>query len=225
MSGQLFALNNAASDTQKSFLSCQKLSPFAIVYVPAGRVPHPGPTGAAGAFVAPGAAGVATAVAFGSTGATTACGGIRNVCPGYGNCAGLTIALYANNVVSEMPNLLATASGESPATTVYTVSVPTALDGNVVEGPGSVLATGGIVAKLVGVTLTTVVATPSVSPPHEAKPKPETMTNANASDVDFDLELRRFLNTDNNSRAYEGLKGDASAPPLSHQGTSSRKYR
>jgi hypothetical protein len=78
---------------------------------------------------------------------------------------------------------------------------------------------------LVGVTLTTVVATPSVSPPHEAKPKPETMTNANASDLDFDLELRRFLNTDNNSRAYEGLKGDASAPPLSHQGTSSRKYR
>jgi hypothetical protein len=49
--------------------------------------------------------------------------------------------------------------------------------------------------------LTTVVATPSVSPPHDANPKPETMTNANASDVDFDLGLRRFLNTDNNSRA------------------------
>ena len=79
MSGQLFALNNAASDTQKSFLSCQKLSPFAMVYVPAGRVPHPGPTGAAGAFEAPGAAGFVTAVAFGSVGATTACGGIRNV--------------------------------------------------------------------------------------------------------------------------------------------------
>ena len=198
MSGQLFALNNAASDTQKSFLSCQKLSPFAMVYVPAGRVPHPGPTGAAGAFVTPGAAGFVTAVAFGST---TACGGIRNVCPGYGNCAGLTIALYANKVVSEMPNLFATANGESPATTVYTVSVPTALDGNVLVGPGSVLATGGIVAKLVGVTLTTVVATPSVSPPHDANPKPETMTNANASDVDFDLGLRRFPNTENNSRA------------------------
>ena len=122
-----------------------------------------------------------------------------------------------------MPNLFATAIGESPATIVYTVSVPTALDGNVLVGPGSVLATGGIVAKLVGVTLTTVVATPSVSPPHDANPKPETVTNANASDVDFDLGLRRFLNTDNNSRACEGLKGDASPPPLSHQGTSGRK--
>ncbi|MEY3557402.1 MAG: hypothetical protein RL374_108 [Actinomycetota bacterium] len=198
MSGQLFALNNAASDTQKSFLSFQKLSPFTIVYVPAGRVPHPGPTGAAGAFVAPGVAGLAGVVTLG---ATTACGGMRNVWPGYGNCAGLTIALYASNVVSEIPNLLATASGESPATTVYTVSAPTALDGNVVEGPGSVLATGGIVAKLVGVTFTTVVATPKVSPPHDAKPKPETMTKANASDVDFDLGMRGFLNTDNNSRA------------------------
>ena len=118
--------------------------------------------------------------------------------------------------MSEIPNLLATANGESPATTVYTVSVPTALDGNVVEGPGNVLATGGIVAKLVGVTLTTVVATPKVSPPQDAKPKPETMTNAKASDVDFDLGMRRFLNTKNNSRACEGLKGDASSPPLSH---------
>jgi hypothetical protein len=36
----------------------------------------------------------------------------------------------------------------------------------VVVVPGKVLATGGIVAKLVGVTLTTVVATPNVSPPH-----------------------------------------------------------
>jgi hypothetical protein len=126
---------------------------------------------------------------------------MRNVCPGYGNCAGLTIALYASNVVSEIPNLLATANGESPATTVYTVSVPTALDGSVVEGPGSVLATGGIVAKLVGVTFTTVVATPKVSPPHAAKPRAETMTNTNADDVDFDLGLMRFLNTKNNSRA------------------------
>ena len=100
-----------------------------------------------------------------------------------------------------MPNLLATAIGESPATTVYTVSAPTALDGNVVVGPGNVLATGGIVAKLVGVTFTTVVATPKVSPPHAAKPKPETVTNANANDEDFDLGLIRFLNTKNNSRA------------------------
>ena len=67
MSGQLFALNSAASDTQKSFLSCQKLSPFAIVYVPAGRVPQPGPTGAAGAVVAPGVAGFVADGAFGST--------------------------------------------------------------------------------------------------------------------------------------------------------------
>lgn len=169
--------------------------------MPAGRVPHPGPTGAAGAFVAPGAAGFVTVVAFGSTGATTACGGIRNVWPGYGNCAGLTIALYASNVVSEIPNLFATASGESPSTTVYTVSAPTAFDGKVVVGPGNVLTTGGIVAKLVGVTLTTVVATPNVSPPHEAKPKPETMTKANANDVGFDLGMKRFLNTENNSRA------------------------
>ena len=55
-----------------------------MVYVPAGRVPQPGPTGAAGAFVAPGVAGLA-GVALGSTGANTACGGIRNVWPGYGN--------------------------------------------------------------------------------------------------------------------------------------------
>ena len=109
--------------------------------------------------------------------------------------------MYANKVVSEIPYLFATASGESPATTVYTVSEPTALDGNVVEGPGNVLATGGIVAKLVGVTLTTVVATPNVSPPHDAKPNPETMTNINASDVDFDLGMMRFVNTETNSRA------------------------
>jgi hypothetical protein len=84
---------------------------------------------------------------------------------------------------------------------VYTVSDPTALDGNVVVGPGNVLTTGGIVAKFVGVTFTTVVATPKVSPPHDAKPKPETMTNANANDVDFDFGIMRFLNTKNNSRA------------------------
>ena len=87
------------------------------------------------------------------------------------------------------------------------------------------LATGGMVAKLVGVTLTTVVATPNVSPPHDAKPKPETMTNANANDVDFDFGVRQFLNTETNSRACEGLKGDASTPPLSHQGTGGGKNR
>ena len=76
MSGQLFAVSKAPSDTQKSFLSFQKLSPFTIVYVPAGRVPQPGPTGAAGALVAPGVAGFVACVAFGST---TACGGMRNV--------------------------------------------------------------------------------------------------------------------------------------------------
>ncbi len=43
-----------------------------MVYVPAGRVPHPGPTGAAGAFVTPGVAGFAGTVTFGSAGATTA---------------------------------------------------------------------------------------------------------------------------------------------------------
>jgi hypothetical protein len=106
---------------------------------------------------------------------------------------------------------------------VYTVSAPTAFDGKVVVGPGNVLTTGGIVAKLVGVTLTTVVATPNVSPPHDARPIPETMTKINASDVDFDLGRMRVTNTNNNSRACEGLKGDASPPPLSHQGTSGWK--
>lgn len=195
-----------------------------MVYVPAGRVPHPGPTGAAGALVTPGVAGLA-GVALGSTGATTACGGILSVWPGYGNCAGLTIALYANKVVSEIPNLFATAIGESPATIVYTVSAPTAFDGNVVVGPGKVLTTGGIVAKLVGVTLTTVVATPNVSPPHDATPNPATTANASATDADFDLGRNRFTNTNNNSRACEALKGDASPPPLSHQGTSGGKNR
>lgn len=124
-----------------------------------------------------------------------------------------------------MPNLFATASGESPATIVYTVSAPTAFDGNVVVGPGTVLTTGGIVAKLVGVTLTTVVATPNVSPPHDATPNPVTTTNASAADADFDLGRMRVTNTDTKSRACEGLKGDASPTPLSHQGTSCGKYR
>jgi hypothetical protein len=84
---------------------------------------------------------------------------------------------------------------------VYVVSEPTALDGNEVVVPGNVLATGGMVAKFVGVTLTTVVATPSVSPPQEAKPKVDTMTNANAIDEDFDFGITRVNNTMNNSRA------------------------
>jgi hypothetical protein len=64
-----------------------------------------------------------------------------------------------------------------------------------------VLATGGIVAKLLGVTFTTVVATPNVSPPHAVEPKPETMTNTKANDVDFDFGVMRFNNTETNSRA------------------------
>lgn len=127
--------------------------------------------------------------------------------------------------MSEIPNLFATAIGESPETIVYTVSDPTALDGNVVVGPGKVLTTGGIVAKLVGVTLTTVVATPKVSPPHEATPNPVTTTNANVNDVDFDFEGVRLTNTNLNSRACEGLNGDASSPPLSRQGTRGGKNR
>ena len=62
----------------------------------------------------------------------------------------------------------ATEIGESPAWTVYVDSWPTAFAGNVVVVPGAVLATGGMVAKFVGVTFTTVVATPNVSPPHAA---------------------------------------------------------
>lgn len=134
-----------------------------MVYVPAGRVPHPGPT-AAGAVVAPGAV-VPPAGGVVATG-VTALGGIFKVSPGYGNCDGDTIALYANNAVTEMPYLLATLIGVSPDCTTYVCSEPTAPAGSVDVVPGAVLATGGIVAKLVGVTFTTVVATPKVSPPH-----------------------------------------------------------
>ena len=74
--------------------------------------------------------------------------------------------------------LFATASGESPAFTTYTCSVPTALAGNEVVVPGKVLATGGMVAKFVGVTFTTVVATPKVSPPHDAPAIDTTTTEA-----------------------------------------------
>jgi len=50
-----------------------------MVYVPAGRLPQPGPTGAAGALVAPGEDGFVTVGEFGLTGATTADGGIFKV--------------------------------------------------------------------------------------------------------------------------------------------------
>ncbi len=136
-----------------------------MTYVPAGRVPHPaeaGPAGAVGVCAFP----PGTVVL--APGVTTACGGIFICVPGYGNCCGVTHALYASNVVTEMLNLLATAMGESPARTVYKISSPTAPVGSVVVVPGAVLATGGIVAKFVGVTFTTVVATPNVSPPHDA---------------------------------------------------------
>jgi hypothetical protein len=69
------------------------------------------------------------------------------------------------------------------------------------------------------------VATPNVSPPHDATPNPATTANASATDADFDLGRNRFTNTNNNSRACEALKGDASPPPLSHQGTSGGKNR
>ena len=49
--------------------------------------------------------------------------------------------------------------------------------------PGKVLATGGMVAKLVGVTLTTVVATPKVSPPHADIVKSEMDTKETATAV------------------------------------------
>lgn len=132
------------------------------MYVPAGRVPHPGPTGV-GAAVTPGAV-VPPAGGVVEAG-VTALGGILSVSPGYGNCDGDTIALYANSAVTEMPYLLATLIGVSPDCTTYVCSEPTAPAGRVDVVPGAVLATGGIVAKFVGVTFTTVVATPKVSPP------------------------------------------------------------
>ena len=109
-----------------------------------------------------------------------------------------------------MLNLLATEIGESPATTVYNVSSPTAPDGSVVVVPGAVLATGGIVAKFVGVTFTTVVATPSVSPPH-AEPKSDAATRQVATVKDFPTRRRTDeLNTRDNSRCCDTSKGVAS---------------
>ena len=46
------------------------------------------------------------------------------------------------------------------------------------DGPGNVVATGGMVAKFVGVTFTTVVATPRVSDPHEVSNDAATSTAA-----------------------------------------------
>ena len=45
-------------------------------------MPHPGPTGA---LVTPGVDGLVAVGVFGLVGDTTACGGMRNVWPGYGN--------------------------------------------------------------------------------------------------------------------------------------------
>ena len=144
------------------------------------------------------------------TGFTTACGGILICVPGYGNCCGVTHALYARRVVSEMLNLSATARGESPATTVYKVSSPTAPEGNVVVVPGAVLATGGIVAKLVGVTFTTVVATPNVSPPQAAPKTDAPRKHAEMATKRPALTFGRILNTETNSRACETVNGGAS---------------
>ena len=94
-----------------------------------------------------------------------------------------------------------------------------------VVGPGNVLTTGGMVAKFVGVTLTTVVATPKVSPPHAAKPKPEVMTSAIASVADFDFGMTRFNNTMNNSRACDGSTGGALRTPPLYQWALGGTYR
>ena len=54
--------------------------------------------------------------------------------------------------------------------------------------PGAVLATGGIVAKFVGVTLTTVVATPKVSP-LQAAPKTLVTTTQAATAIMRPIDL------------------------------------
>jgi hypothetical protein len=91
------------------------------------------------------------------------------------------MALYANSAVTEIPYLLATLMGVSPDCTTYVCSAPTAPAGNVVVVPGAVLATGGIVAKFVGVTFTTVVATPNVSPPQAETVAEKTTRHATAA--------------------------------------------
>ena len=75
--------------------------------------------------------------------------------------------------------------------------------------PGAVLATGGIVAKLVGVTFTTVVATPNVSPPHADMNVPASVTQATAATA-RPIDVReRNVNTTSNSRAWSGSTGGA----------------
>lgn len=169
------------------------------MYVPAGRLSQPGPTGPAGAVVAPGAV-VPPAGGVVATG-VTALGGIFNVSPGYGNCDGDTMALYAKRAVTEMPYLLATLMGVSPCTTTYVCSAPAAPGGNVVVVPGAVLATGGMVAKLVGVTFTTVVATPNVSPPQAETVDANATMHTDAAAMRPNDGRIKDVNTKLNSRA------------------------
>lgn len=178
-----------------------------MTYVPAGRLLHPGPTGP-GAVVAPGAVvpPVGAVVAAG----VTALGGIFKVSPGYGNCDGDTMALYANKAVTEMPYLLATLMGVSPDCTTYVCSAPAAPGGNVVVVPGAVLATGGMVAKLVGVTFTTVVATPKVSPPHADNEVANTAAHTDAAAMRPNDGRANEVNTSINSRGSRAPNGGAS---------------
>ena len=67
--------------------------------------------------------------------------------------------------------------------------------------PGKVLATGGIVAKFVGVTLTTVVATPNVSAPHDAVKTDTTATEA-AMNAPRRNRVRGDVCTDLHSRCW-----------------------
>lgn len=110
------------------------------------------------------------------------------------------MALYANSAVTEMPYLLATLMGVSPDCTTYVCSLPTAPAGNVEVVPGAVLATGGMVAKFVGVTFTTVVATPNVSPPQAETVAEKTTRHATAAtERPIDGRTNR-VNTELNSR-------------------------
>lgn len=112
---QLFADNSDANDTQNFRRMVNIESPDCTVYVPAGRVPHPGADGElVSPPVVPPVPPLASPVAAGSI----ADGGIRICVPGYGNWDGLTQPLYANRVSIAIPYLLATPSGESPDCTV-----------------------------------------------------------------------------------------------------------
>jgi len=98
---------------------------------------------------------------------TIAVGGIFIVAPGYGNCVAATNPFHDRSSETVMPNRFATPIGESPARTMYSCSTPTDPGGKVVETTGNVDCAGGIVAKSVGPTGTTVVALPLTSVPHE----------------------------------------------------------